>query len=141
MKKIVFTFLLSSTIISGYSQIAHDIMVGGGADLIKTDIFGFFQKIQIGTEANYFLDRKFTATGGFELWTYQHPSVVIGGRWYPMDELFVRARGLIGVNDLSIGVGWTKPLTENLRFEAIGDFYFQIDFSVRAGVAYVFRKK
>jgi hypothetical protein len=116
-------------------------MVGGGFDLIKTDVSGFLGKAQFGTEVNYFLDRKFTATAGLEVWTYDKPSFVIGGRWYAMDVLFIRARGLIGVNELSIGAGWSKPVSDNFRFEAIGDFYFTVDFSIRAGLAYVFRRK
>lgn len=116
-------------------------MVGGGLDLIKTDNVGFLGKAQFGTEVNYFLDRQFTATGGIEWWTNENVSAVIGGRWYPIDVLFIRARGLIGVNDLSLGAGWSRPITESLRFEATGDFYFRVDFSVRAGIAYVFRRK
>jgi len=116
-------------------------MVGGGFDLIKSDVSGFLGKAQAGVEMNYFLDRKFTATGGLDAWSDRNISFVIGGRYYPMDVLFVRARGLLGENDLSIGAGWTKPINENLRFEAIGDFYFKVDFSVRVGVAYVFRRK
>jgi hypothetical protein len=141
MKIFIITAIFSFAITTSYSQIANDIMVAGGFDLIKTDASGIFQKAQIGTELNYFLDRQFTTTGGFELWTYNKASFVIGGRWYLIDALFVRARGLIGVNDLSIGAGWSKPLDKNFRFEAIGDFYFRGDFSVRAGIAYVIRKK
>jgi hypothetical protein len=117
------------------------MMIGGGFDLIKTDASGVFQKAQLGTEFNYFIDRKFTATAGIEVWTYDQSSFVLGGRWYPLDELFVRGRGVVGVNDLSIGVGWSKPLNENFRFEAIGDFYFKVEFSVRAGIAYVIRRR
>ena len=141
MKKVIAVTVLSFISMAAHSQIAKDFMIGGGFDLIKTDNIGFLGKAQLGTELNYFLDRKFTATGGFEWWTDENVSAVIGGRWYPIDELFVRARGLIGVNDLSLGAGWSRPITENLHFEAMGDFYFRVDFSVRAGVAYVFRRK
>jgi hypothetical protein len=141
MKIYLLTAALGFITITSYSQIANDMMISGGFDLIKTDASGVFEKAQIGTEFNYFLDRKFTATAGFELWTYNKPSFVIGGRWYPIDELFLRARGLIGENDISIGAGWSKPLNDNFRFEAIGDFYFKIDFSVRAGISYVIRRK
>lgn len=116
-------------------------MVGGGFDLIKTDNDGFFNKAQLGTEVNYFLARKFTGTAGIDVWTGDKVSFVIGGRLYPAEHFFARVRGLIGVNDLSMGAGWSKPITENLRFEAIGDFYFKLDFSVRVGVAYVIRRK
>lgn len=124
-----------------YSQIAKDFMVGGGFDLIKSDNDGFLDKAQIGVEGNYFITRKFTGTAGFEIWTSDDFSFVLGARWFPIDEAFVRVRGLVGENDLSIGGGWTKPLNESWRFEAIGDFYFKGEFAIRAGVAYIIRRK
>jgi hypothetical protein len=124
----------------GYAQIANDVMVGGGFDLIKTDYSSFFGKAQIGGEVNYFITKDFTATAGLEVWTDDQLSFVIGGRYYPVNELFLRARGLIGVNDLSIGAGWTKPIGEKVRLEAMADFYFDLQFAVRIGFGYVFRK-
>jgi hypothetical protein len=124
-----------------YAQIAKDILVGGGFDLIKTDNDGFVKKAQFGIEGNYFLTRKFTASAGVDLWTDDHVSLVLGGRWYPVDNVFVRARGLIGENDLAVGGGWAKPINENWRFEAIGDFYFKVDFSIRVGAVYIIRMK
>jgi hypothetical protein len=59
-----------------------------------------------------------------------------------MDHVFVRFRGLIGANDAAVGAGWAKPLNDTWRFEAIGDFFFgQTEFSVRAGVSYLIKKK
>jgi len=116
-------------------------MVGGALDLIKSDNSGFLDKAQIGLEGNYFITRKFTGTAGVEFWTSDDVSFVLGARWFPIDEAFVRVRGLLGENDFAIGGGWTKPLNENLRFEAMGDFYFKGEFAIRAGVAYVFRRK
>ena len=141
MRKLLLAVALLFTITSAYSQIANDFMIGGGLDLIKTDNDSFMEKAQIGAEFNYFLGRPFTVTGGFEFWTDEDISFVLGGRWYPIEDFFVRARGLIGENDLAIGAGWSKPINEKLRFEAMGDFYFEGEFSIRAGVAYVFRKK
>lgn len=140
MKKILIVGYLILIAHASQAQIANDFMVGGGFDLIKTDYEGFFDKAQIGLEANYFITKDFTGTAGLEVWTADQLSFVIGGRYYPMDELFVRARGLIGVNDFSIGAGWAKPVGEKLRVEAIADFYFDLELSVRVGVAYVFRK-
>ena len=116
-------------------------MVGLGADLIKTDNDGFFQKVQAGAEFNYFIHKRFTVTGAFEVWTADEISFVLGARWYPVDEFFVRTRGFVGENDLAIGGGWVKPLGENFRFEVIGDFYFKGDFSIRTGINYVIRRK
>lgn len=137
---LVFLIFIFSTSYS-QAQIAKDILVGGSFDLIKTDNTGFMRKAQFGIEGNYFLTRKFTASAGFDFWTDDHMSLVLGGRWYPIDNVFVRARGLIGENDLAIGGGWAKPINENWRFEAMGDFYFKVDFAIRAGAVYVLRMK
>lgn len=136
---ILLVFIITATIT--HAQIANDYMISVGADLIKTDNNGLFKKAQAGAEFNYYLHRRLTVTGAFEVWTADEISFVIGGRWYPIDELFIRTRGLVGVNDLSVGAGWVKPLGENFRFEAIGDFYFKGQFSIRTGISYVFRKK
>jgi hypothetical protein len=123
------------------AQISKDIMVGGAFDLIKTDNNGFLKKAQFGVEGNYFLTRKFTASAGFDYWTGDNFSLVLGGRWYPVENVFVRARGLIGENDFAIGGGWAKPINESWRFEAMGDFYFRVNFAVRVGAVYVIRMK
>src|SRR5690349_480677 len=141
MQKFIASIVLLFTTQLAYSQIAKDFMIGGGFDLIKSDNSGFLDKAQFGVEANYFITRKFTGTAGFEFWTADDFSVVLGARWFPIDEAFVRVRGLIGENDLAIGGGWTKPLSDVWRFEALGDFYFKGDFAIRAGVAYVIRRK
>ena len=140
IKKLVLVSVALFVIVSSKAQIANDVMVGGGFDLIKTDYNSFFDKAQIGGEVNYFITKDFTGTAGLEIWTADQLSFVIGGRYYPIDELFLRARGLIGVNDLSLGAGWTKPIGEKIRLEAMADFYFDLEFSVRIGFGYVFRK-
>ncbi|MFZ6009999.1 MAG: hypothetical protein ACOYXT_06585 [Bacteroidota bacterium] len=142
MKKLTILFLFTFVGVACHAQIAKDILIGGHLDLIKTDNDNFFDKAQIGTEVNYFLTRRFTATGGLEVWTNDDASLVVGGRWYFMDDAFARIRGLVGANDLSIGAGWAKPFNANgnWRFEAIGDFYFRGDIAIRAGIAYLIRK-
>ncbi len=132
-------FIFSSTF--SFAQIAKDFLVGGSFDVIKTDNDGFVRKAQVGIEGNYFFTRNFTASAGFDFWTRDHVSLVLGARWYPIENVFVRARGLIGENDVSIGGGWSKPINENLHFEAMGDFYFKVDFAIRVGVVYVMRMK
>jgi hypothetical protein len=47
----------------------------------------------------------------------------MGVRYYALDNFFVRFRGLIGANEVALGGGWSKPINEKWRFEAIGDFY------------------
>jgi len=141
MKRLLLIPITFITFFTAQAQIANDFMIGGGVDLAKTDNDGFFEKAQFGTELNYFLSRTFTATGGFEVWTGNDVSFVVGTRWFPNDDFFVRARGLVGENDLSLGAGWNKPLNEKIRFEAMGDFYFKADFSIRVGIQYIFRRK
>jgi hypothetical protein len=133
------SFMLITSCI--HAQIANDFMIGAGADLIKTDNDGLFKKVQAGAEFNYFLHKRFTVTGAFEVWTDDEISFVLGARWYLIDEFFLRGRGLVGANDLSVGAAWAKPLGEHFRFEVIGDFYFKGQFSIRTGIGYVFRRK
>lgn len=143
MLKKIFFVLLPGIIgcISLHAQVKRDILIGTNIDLIKTDNNTFLGKSQIGMEGNYFLSNRFSATGGLDLWTDNGVSLVTGLRWYPDQEAFVRLRGMVGaINDLSLGGGWTQPISGNWRFEAIGDFYFSIDFAIRAGVVYVIRR-
>jgi hypothetical protein len=130
--------LVSLFFLSFYSsaQTAKDFLIGMNLDLIKSDNDGYFEKAQFGVEVNYFISRKLTATTGIEVWTRDGASAVIGARWFPVKDAYIRARGLIGVNDFSVGGGWGKPMTEKLRFESMADFYFAGDFCIRAGFAY-----
>lgn len=132
-------FVISQTVTA---QSNHDLMVSGNFDLIKTDYSRFFDKAQLGLEAHYFVIRHFAASAGVEIWTEQKSSFAMGMRWYPQDHFFVRFRGLIGQNDATIGAGWTKPINNLLRFEAMGDFYFsKTEFAIRAGISYVIKTK
>lgn len=126
---------------SSFSQLPKDIIIGLSADLMKTDNNTIFNKAQIGLEGNYFFTRSFTVTGGMEVWTSDGVSLVSGIRWYPVEEAFLRARALVGENDFSIGGGWTSPINASLKFEAIGDFYFKGEFSIRAGIVYIIRRQ
>jgi hypothetical protein len=126
--------------VDSFSQKANDFLVGGALDLIKTDNEGFVQKAQVGGELNYFITRKFTATGGLDIWADNVMSLVVGTRWYPADHFFVRGRVLFGKNDVTLGAGWTKPLGSNFQFEAMGDFYFEGEFAIRAGLMYLIRR-
>jgi hypothetical protein len=142
MKTIFALAILVLISLNSPAQSSNDFMISSGLDLIKTDFHNPFEKAQIGLEANYFVVRNFSAGAGVEIWTDQKSSFVMGARWYPMDNVFVRFRGLIGANDAAIGAGWAKPLNDNWRFEAMGDFFFgQTEFSVRAGVSYIIKKK
>jgi hypothetical protein len=131
-----FLFLLS------HAQSNNDFMVSGNMDIIKTDYSRFFDKAQLGIEGHYFVVRHFAASAGFEIWTQDKSSFMMGMRWYPQDHFFVRVRGLIGQNDVAIGGGWAKPINETWVFEAMGDFYLdQTEFGIRAGVSYIIKNK
>ena len=126
------------------AQEPRDMLVALHADLVKTDQTKLFGKSQFGGEFNYFASRRITTTAGLEVWTGDGDgvSLLLGIRWYPVDHAFIRLRGLVGANDISLGAAWSKPLNDNLRIEAIGDFYFDdVEFAIRAGLSYVIRKK
>lgn len=133
-------FILISAQFS-FAQSTNDIMVSGGLDFIKTDNPGVFEKAQIGIEGNYFVVRHFAVGVGGEFWSKQKDSFVMGARWYANENVFVRFRGLIGANDVALGAGYSKALTEYLRIEGMGDFYVdQTEFGIRVGLSYVIKR-
>ena len=122
-----------------FAQRTQRVMIGVQADLIKSDNDGFFEKLQCGIEGNYYFSRKFSATVGIEGWTGDRVSVVLGARLCPIDEAFIRIRGLPG-KDFSIGAGFGKFLSENVRVEAMSDLYLEGHIAIRAGIAFGFGK-
>lgn len=127
--------------VSAYAQREGNVLLGTQMDLIKSDYDVFFNKVQIGLEANYFIHDKFSTSAGIEIWSREALSGVVGFRYYPDENVFLRMRGLLGANDLSIGGGFAKPLSEYIRMEALTDFYFEGSFSIRLGFAYILTKK
>jgi hypothetical protein len=138
MNKILLSVICLFLINLAHAQSTHDVMIGGGLDVIKTDIQKVFDKAQIGVEANYFVVRHFSVGGGAEFWS-NHDSFVMGVRWYANEHFFARFRGLIGANDASVGAGWSKPFANNFRLEVIGDYYFHGDLALRTGVAFIIK--
>lgn len=138
-----FLFLIFSCLmcVQGMAQETGDYLFHLQSDFVKTDNAKLFAKAQIGAEVNYFVTDKITGSAGFEVWTGDEFSFVVGARYFPAEEGFIRLRGLIGENDLSLGAGWIMPIRDNLRFEAIADFYFSVDFSIRGGLVYFLRGK
>jgi len=123
-----------------YTQSTGSIMIGGGLDLLKSDINNIADKTQVGFEVNYFLLRNYSVTGGLEIWTRGNESFILGMRWYPVENIFARFRGLIGENpEVSLGAGYWRNIDDHWRFEGMADLYFQGDIAFRAGVAYLFR--
>ena len=135
------TFLLAVLIsVCGnlLAQSSNSVMISVGADVIRTDIDSPFKKAQIGMEAHYFVVRHFAVGAGAEIWTDKPNSFVMSMRWYPVDKLFVRVRGLTGANDVALGVGYALPLSDHWKLDGIGDFYFRsTQFALRAGISYV----
>jgi hypothetical protein len=124
--------------VAASAQSTNDFLISGGFDLIKTDINKAVDKAQVGLEVNYFLQRKFAVGAGGEFWTRRANSFVLGARYYPTENIFVRMRGLIGANDLAIGAGYSKPIHKYWRLEAMGDIYLaHPDFAIRGGVSYI----
>ncbi len=120
------------------AQSTNDFLISGGFDFIKTDINKAFDKAQIGLEVNYFLQRKFAVGAGGEFWARGANSFVLGARYYPTENIFVRMRGLIGANNLAIGAGYSKPIHKYWRLEAMGDIYLaHPDIALRGGVSYI----
>ena len=140
MRRILLLTIIISTV-SASAQSTKDVLVGGGIDLIKTDISQVFYKAQMGAEGHFFVMRHFAVGVGGEYWTTgQRNSFMMGMRYYFTEKLFFRVRGLIGANEVALGMGYSHPLTEMFRIEAMGDFYLiNTDFALRAGIAYVIR--
>ncbi len=142
MKK--FSLLIVIVLLFGftksYAQSTGSIMIGGGLDLLKSDNNNnIADKTQVGFEVNYFLLRNYSVTGGLEIWTQGNESLILGMRWYPVENIFARFRGLIGENEVSLGAGYWRNLDEHWRFEGMADLYFQGEIAFRVGVAYLFR--
>ena len=122
-----------------FAQSSGSILIGGGLDLLKSDVNNVANKAQVGFEVNYFLLRNYSVTGGMEVWTMGGESLVLGMRWYPVENIFARFRGLIGENKVSLGAGYLRNIDNHWRFEGMADLYFQGDVAFRAGLAYLFR--
>ena len=139
-KKYSITLLVCLMALVCRAQSTHDVLLGGGMDLIKTDNHALFKKAQLGIEANYFVVRHFAVGAGAEIWTTnQKNSFMMGMRWYANDHVFLRFRGLIGANDASVGLGYAKPLNRNVLFESMGDFYFTGSFALRCGLGFILK--
>ena len=132
--------VLSGVIVSANAQGTGDVLIGGGLDILKSNNTGFGDQVQMGVEANYFINSEFSITGGLENWTAGTTSLVVGGRYYIKKNIFARIRGIIGDDGISIGVGYSHSLSKHWKVETMGDIYFRGDFAIRGGVAYLLNK-
>lgn len=135
MYSVILTALFTVSFLNSFAQRAQRLMIAVQTDLIKSDNDGFFEKMQGGLESNYYFSRKFSATAGVEWWTGDKVSLAAGVRFSPIDEAFIRVRGLPG-NDFSVGAGFAKPLSEKIRLEAMADLYLEGHIAIRAGIAF-----
>lgn len=105
-------------------QAAGSYLVSGGMDLGRTDAPGVIRRFQIGTELNYFYLHSLSFSGGYEF-NYSRPNhVTLGARFYPVDPVFVRVRGLVGENsDVALGMGYSHSLSYRFRLEGMLDYY------------------
>jgi len=140
MRGLFFLIVFNVIAVAGFSQRARQFMIGVHSDLIKSDNDGFFEKLQTGVEGSFYLSRKFAVTTAVEWWTGDKVILIPGVRFRPIDEAFVRVRGLMN-EDLSVGGGFAKPLSDQWWVEAISDFYFEGHMTIRAGIVYGFGRK
>ena len=138
MYRVILSVIFSLLATVGLCQRAQRVMIAAHTDLIKSDNDGFFEKAQGGFEGSFYFSRKFAVTTGVEWWSEDAELIIVPGlRLCPVDEAFLRVRGLFG-KDISIGGGFAKPLSDRFRIEATGDIYFSGYIAIRAGVAYGF---
>lgn len=119
-------------------------MAGLAFDALKTDFkTRIGNKIQGGLEVNYFLSNQFSVTAGAEVWvdTTLIYSGVAGIRFYPVRKFFLRARGLIGVEEIAAGAGFNVFLDEKWTSEGIIDVYTSKHVAVRIGITYLITKR
>ncbi|MEX2593389.1 MAG: hypothetical protein WD426_11490 [Anditalea sp.] len=116
-------FCLSRTESFG-QQAAGSFLVSGAMDLAKTDAPGLIRRFQLGSELNYFYLHSLSFSGGYEF-NYNRPNhVTLGSRFYPLEPVFIRFRGLVGnKSDIAVGAGYTYNISYRFRLEGMVDYY------------------
>jgi hypothetical protein len=105
-------------------QAEGSYLLSGAGDLVRTDFPGVITRYQLAGELNYFHLYNLSFSGGYEYNHHRPNQVSVGLRFYPLEPVFLRARGLIGSDsDLAFGVGYTHNLTYRLRLEGMVDYY------------------
>lgn len=151
MKKINIIFVLALFGANAYGQETSgrpidqqrqgNFMAGIAFDVVKSDFEDRIgNKLQGGVEIHYFLQQNFSVAIGTEMWTGNDSKLsgVAGIRYYPLKNIFIRARGLIGVDDISAGVGFQKMLSEQWTVEGMADYYLQGNVAARIGITFLF---
>ncbi|WP_209331008.1 hypothetical protein [Lunatimonas salinarum] len=106
-------------------QAEGSILLSGALDLAKTDAPGVIRRYQIGFEGNYFYRHNLSFSGGYEFNHSAANQVALGARFYPLEPLFIRGRGLLGSqSDFAAGAGYTYNISYRVRLEGMVDYYF-----------------
>src|SRR5690606_8489403 len=88
-------------------QAAGSYLVSSGIDLGRTDAPGVIRRYQLGAELNYFHLHSLSFAGGYEFNYNRSNHVVLGSRFYPLEPVFIRLRGLLGKeSDVALGGGY-----------------------------------
>lgn len=135
----VISFFWWAVCVDAYGQQAEgSILVSGAVDVVRTDVPGVIRRYQLGLEGNYFYRHNLSLSGGYEFNFGQANHVTLGGRYYPLEPLFIRARGLIGSNSgFAVGAGYTHNISYRVRLEGISDYYLVskvVGFRVGVGI-------
>ena len=140
IRKLIFLAIFFCICQQGLAQSKGNFLLGVGMDLYRTDNSGFAERSQIGLEGNYFFTSKFSGTIGLDFWSGRETFFVLGGRFYPIDPVFIKMKGLIGGNrDVTLGMGYQRGIGGNFSFEGGMDFYFDPgELGIRLGLAYLF---
>ncbi|WP_158860877.1 hypothetical protein [Lunatibacter salilacus] len=105
-------------------QAEGSMLVSSAIDVVRTDVPGVIRRYQLGVEGNYFYRHNLSVSGGYEFNYGQTNHVTLGGRYYPLEPLFIRARGLIGSSsDFALGAGYTHNISYRVRLEGMSDYY------------------
>lgn len=129
-------FVMGIITLSEAQQAAGSFLISGGADLARTDAPGVIRRYQIGMEANYFYQHNLSFSGGYEFNYGRTNHISLGSRYYPLEPLFIRARGLVGSrSDFAAGAGYTYNISYRVRLEGMADYYLVSNvFGARVGV-------
>lgn len=120
-------------------QAAGSFLFSGAMDLGKTDAPGLIRRFQVGSELNYFHLHSLSFSGGYE-YNYNRPNqLTLGSRFYPIEPVFIRLRGLVGKeSDFALGVGYTYNVSYRFRLEGMVDYYAVSQVAgIRAGFGFL----
>lgn len=97
---------------------------------------GILEGYQAGLEANYDVSKRVALTAGIEVWGPREGVGLVGGvRYYPLQNIFVRARAIGLINQTAIGAGWKKSIGNSWNLEFMADYYLGESVAARVGLS------